>query len=513
YKIVDIHGNTIEIDYLHIPGLSGCTGSSQSGFPKGPTPQSFAQKIKYTTNLAAGDTLAEYEVVLTTTQKTTVGTRGDVSRQLDDIALWYYPPSGGPAQFIRRLHFGYQSYLLKELQIFDAAQGGNGLPKTSFSYEDRYVGSYWVQRCSNPPCKNSGPSFAKWSRPFLNTVTNGYGAAIDYDYQRFSGFPGNDLFQVVVRRVVTDEITTSSGVYQYQFEQPNIVQDLSDANNPNASAYGHINFSRFYGFAKATITDPLLNVTRQYYNNDYDKNVLPAGGPGIFNGYELGTWVYGPGGLNLYSASIPHWVVGSNIGGAIFIYQDQQRDYQCNGNQTSGTGSPANENDLNSGCILKKTTFAYNTGTGNLTRQDEYNGSAAVYRSTVYDYTAPNSSQNLISLPKQITIKAGATNPIAETRYHYDEGNYGQMPTKGDLTRKIEWVNGTQYVHTTLDNYDAYGNARLVTAYPNYGNASNPNTANPINTTTVYDSHGLLPLTITNALGQASQTSYDYRFQ
>ena len=421
------------------------------------------------------------------------------------IKMYYVPPSGD-RQLIRVITFEYdtdpgkKSNRLTGIVISDGQ--GHSLPPITFSYVERDVGHYWQERtCAalDPPrfCSSIHHN-PHWSRPFLDRVDNGYGGQVDFDY-RTEPWSLRALFQVVSDRRITDQVTGATASYHYDFGGANF-RPSNDHSKEN-------HYGRFYGFSRATVTDPLGNVTKHYYDNTYR---------GIKNGYELSVWQYGPNGTDLYRASVPTWAEATYPGWPArvrFVYVAEQHEYLCDGQATDGTNDPQNL----SGCTHRQTVLDYDVQYGNLIHRHEFDAAQTLYRTTETEYFNRDSGGHwLLGLPRRETLWQGDVGGtrIAETRFYYDD--YGSLsnpnpPTQGNLTLQ-RVVSGTQYVDTTYA-YDAYGNPTAQTVYDSYGTSGAVATGDPRTTLTVYDEHGLLPVRVTNPLSHTRTTDYDYRFQ
>ncbi|MBF0490125.1 MAG: VCBS repeat-containing protein, partial [Candidatus Omnitrophica bacterium] len=110
-----------------------------------------------------------------------------------------------------------------------------------------------------------------------------------------------------------------------------------------------------------------------------------------------------------------------------------------------------------------------------------------------------NTSNWLLGLPSQTTVKDINGNVVNQTSFYYDgSSTLTATPTLGRLTLKSNWLGSTtQGDPQTRYSYDIYGN--LLTTTDPVGNT----------TTITYDNDvHLFPVQVKNALNQTSQTSY-----
>lgn len=174
-----------------------------------------------------------------------------------------------------------------------------------------------------------------------------------------------------------------------------------------------------------------------------------------------------------------------------------------------------------------KQEFTYDTAAnyGNMLTQKESagdNGSWSLYRGTKYEYY-PNATTYVVNLPaRQVTLDcgggtcdfAGLTGKKAEAYFFYDNATttYTTPPAEGDLTRQRVWRQNTDYIQTSFV-YNTFGNQTSQSTYTGYATAAQTgNPTDPQTTTTAYDADGYntYPVSVTNPLGQVTQTGYDY---
>ncbi len=183
---------------------------------------------------------------------------------------------------------------------------------------------------------------------------------------------------------------------------------------------------------------------------------------------------------------------------------------------------------------VSRTEYVYDTTTGNLTAQKEYQGAATLYRQTNYEYVT-NTSPAVWILDKvarsTLTDAGGAIQSKQE--YGYDNqlpGAGGALLTKGELTLS-RVVNGTQTIDAKYI-YDTYGNVTETRLYKSYGSTGTQPSSTYNSYLTGYDTalqtyavssdppllpattigydFGLgLPTTVTDPNGNMTTTAYD----
>jgi RHS repeat-associated protein len=510
YKIVDVHGNTIDIDYQAYKG--GSPEAAACG--KWNLREAYPLLIRYTTNAAAGDALAEYQVEFTTSLKS--GKSGnyspiaDIDYKLDEIDVKYYPSSDpNSAQLIRRYRFDVQvsphteedreGRVSRLMSITPVGSDGGSLPAMTFEYQTQRI----RMDVDDP---NGGREGFGWDRTFLRQAQTGYGGRVEFVYAgEHPWYTASDYWYKVRTRNVANTWAgqTLTATTNYQYADP---------------AYYHTSkkfeVGRFYGFGQVTVDNPLgYRTVHKFYNDTPDSNDK------LLNGREYETWQYGPADQSypLYAASKMTWQQSYQPtwpSDVKFVYASPVRDYLCNG-QTYGE-------DLN-GCALKKTTTTYDTTYGNRLTQAEYDGDGTnPYRTTQMTYFNNDTGGNwLIGLPRSEALwqgQPGAT-LVAKTLYYYDA--YGSLsspnlPTHGNLTLQRAWVRIEgidHYADTVYGEYDDYGNPGMATAYTGYGTTGSVANAGPRVTTTTYGDQGLMPENVTHPLNQTTETRYDYRWQ
>lgn len=466
YRVVDPHGNTIEIEYDVIKaGRATCSGIDG-------VKEAYPREIRYGLNPAAGDNHAEYRVRLQTVVKDPAihaGSRiAETGRLLDRVRIEYVPMPGGGSQLIREYRFSYyqqfSGWSLIRLEPI-GSDGVTPLPALTFDYTRRYIGYRY----------RGLHLTERWERPFLGRITSDYGARIEYDYQSES-YSGHELRQLVSGRTVTEMVMGLKAQYRYSYAEPAFEkEDGKDDKN------------QLLGFARVTVTDPAGKVSRHWFYTDEIKRgreYRRQDEDGQGRVYRRVDQSYTDS-----TAGLPKDVH--------FLYLAEVKNYTCDG--------VASGDDTN-GCRQTRTVYHYDPAQqggrqyGNVTRVDEYGaGSLLRYNTTTY---YPNPDRWLVNLPAEEKLYSPDNSLLRHTQKYYDgAGSLTTPPGRGDLTRSRAWLGGDAWA-VTSSSYDERGNPLVVTG------------PNGHSTTTGYDSlHHLLPTSVRNPLGHTSYTTYDFRFQ
>jgi len=379
YRVEDVYGNRMEIGYEEIAS-NGCNLPVVS--------ESYPQVITYTLNNNVGDTHGEYTVEFKTTAKgyNAAGNAkyGDGSKMLTQITTYYHPDATTKNE-IRTITFNYTTDSTAKTNRLDSIQvstNGQNLPPTTFTYADKTVSQHWQEYgdCSAHPNNCFWEGTNSWQRKFLIKAENGYGGRVEFTYQ-LAGACRYQPFQVVQQRKVVDDITDTTGQYNYGYGGCNIQHQ-----DPEPGL--HFDYSHFHGFNQVTTVDPAGNVTRQYFNNTSE--VLNGRDQdAILNGRELERWYYGPGGTALYQAEVTTWTAFDGAGwgwpaDVKFVAPTEKNSYQCNGLATDGSNNPG----YLASCVRQRSTMEYDVQYSQLTKQLDYDADGStVRRTTLHGYT------------------------------------------------------------------------------------------------------------------------------
>ena len=198
YKVVDVYGNTMMIEY------DNKLGTAQCGVQ--PVTQSYPSVIRYTTNANESDTTAEYTIHFTTQHKgyslQNYGNQyGDTDYKLTKITSKYN------GQTIRELDFTYNTNAvaktnrLTSLQI-SSSGGTASYPALGFDYEQRWVRSHAHSQTE------------AGHRYFLNEVKNNFGGVVEFDYVT-ENWSVHQLFNVVDKKRLIDRLCRHQPVLEH----------------------------------------------------------------------------------------------------------------------------------------------------------------------------------------------------------------------------------------------------------------------------------------------------------
>ena len=246
------------------------------------------------------------------------------------------------------------------------------------------------------------------------------------------------------------------------------------------------------GFKKVTKTDNAGNKVVTYYHqgdgSDSSLGEYQDHGSKIGKPYRME--ITDSGG-NKYATSISKWDRYDLGNGRNFVKLAQTINQTFDGN-VSHKDSAA--------------LYAYNNANGNVIQQVDWgevtgsdDGSFTDVGSdkftTDVSYAA-NAGLNIIGLPSQETVTDQSSNKVREVKHYYDTLSFGNV-NKGNETKIEQWKTGSTYIDVEKT-YNSYG---LVTQSLDPRNKA---------TTYAYDTYSLYPATVTNALSQATQFTYDY---
>lgn len=227
----------------------------------------------------------------------------------------------------------------------------------------------------------------------------------------------------------------------------------------------------FRGFGYVKVTDSLDSTVEHWFHQSDS-----------LKGREYRTLVSDSGG-NPFSESVSNWS-DSESGGVYTVYLDGVSSFSYDG---------VSEDPRES-----RVEYGYDSyGNVNLTH---YLGEVGVSEDekTVVNQFVYNSDVWIVDrLNHTVTLDAGS-NTVSESWFYYDDhGSLTEAPTKGDLTKGVQWLDSGSDPETVYS-YDSYGNRVSVT--------------DPEGKVTsyVYDSSvHTFPVEVTNALSQTYLFSYD----
>jgi RHS repeat-associated protein len=325
----------------------------------------------------------------------------------------------------------------------------------------------------------------------LSSVTLPTGGKVDVTYKSSaqyrdaSGNLSNPKLPFIVQTVnaitTTDAVNNISSTNTYTYSGGSYFINPTDV------------FDRkFAGFNKVTETDPAGDITTTYYHQgnasdssrgEYNDDEWKIGKP-----YRVET---ANSSGNIFSETINQWDDFDLGNGSKFVKLAQAVDYTYDGDSTHKDKAVSYTYDNANGSVIQKTEYGEVMGNDDGTFVDVGNDDFT----TTYAY-ASNSSVSILSLPDDVTTTDHNGIKVKESRFYYDNLPLGQL-TLGNQTKEEDWKNGIAYINTQK-------------IYNSYGLVTQSTDANGNAATYVYDTFNLYPASITNALNQITNLTYDY---
>jgi len=380
--------------------------------------------------------------------------------------------------------------------------GGDSLPATTFGYTGYWnkgiCQPVWGGQCTDGINDSWDQEAFLYER--LTSVNNGYGGTISLTYET----PDDGWWQAwnyrVSQKIVSDGQSGGSKIaYAYTTD----ITKRCYVDPMNSEAFGCYFFAPMsttggslvgYGFVTETLKtvgDTAIAVTR------HDSKLDTLASPDRSKGREIALYHKDSSGNDLQKVETT-WVVTTTPANTYFPYAQWVQEYT-----KVGTSLPPDPQ--------KKTYYEYkkeqqgSAQYGNLTGVVEYQGANA-YRQTLH-YFYPNTTTWIVDRPGVTWLKDGAGTTQTKTKFIYDDlGNsYSTPPVRGDLVKKEQTVSvspSDSWITTQTITYkdSTYYYLPYIVADGN-GNQ----------TTTTYDTTWkMYPLTVTNALSQATTYEYNY---
>ncbi len=250
---------------------------------------------------------------------------------------------------------------------------------------------------------------------------------------------------------------------------------------------------KFAGFNVVTKTDPVGNVTKEYFHqgNGTDSSHGEYSDDYFKIGKAYRVEQYDNAG-HLESKTINKWDDYSLGTGTKFVKLAQSVDYAYDGGSTHKDKAEGYSYDNTTGNMTQKVEYGQVTGNDDGTFTD----TGSDLYTTNYTYVSGGS---VVGLPDDVVVTNQSSAKVKESKYFYDTSTTLGTVTKGNLTEQDGWLSGTTYA-TNKKTYD--GTFGLVTQQLDPDNNA---------TNYSYDSYNLYPTTVTNALTQAAYYTYDYQ--
>jgi len=491
-KVVDVHGNTIEVEWRSEPSKGRDHGCGL-GLPHVGLKESYPESIRYTTNPGAGDDHAEYEIVFVSEDKVfdTLEDAGiaQSSRWLNAVEI-YFHPVGMARVMIKKYRFipyidetpKHRAYYLDLIEEY----GKNGTLL-------RTIDPHWVF-IPDAVKRNEGETGEK-DRWFLDGLAdNGYGGSLLFTYQPLDYHRGR---KQLVSAVTVDPgfgpATTASYAY---FEPEYEVHESND-------------HETLIGFGRVHETAPSGVVNRTYFEvfDNHPGNWL--------TGKISATEVYGTGGtrrrrteLSWEKEDLSLWhrfvyqtaTVNKSWGddGDLFatkeLYQYLPEDQNCHHSTQPCTAAGAKQ-------WGKRTrTFFY----------PDVNGPWTLL--TLHRY-AVNEQAGIVRRVQEQTMRDDGSQwtTLARTDYLYAGMNFTGVPNpKGELRgsrRQVE-IGQNLFAYGPRLTYDDFGNVVSSREYSQYGGGGAWPPGGAVTAITFDGDHHRFPTKVVNALGHESSTQY-----
>ncbi|MFH1396675.1 MAG: toxin TcdB middle/N-terminal domain-containing protein [archaeon] len=295
----------------------------------------------------------------------------------------------------------------------------------------------------------------------LEKITNEYGAEITFDYESSTEYQpnGGELgFNVWLVSSIAfdndmwgahDQILT----YNYEYEGGKYNYDLRE----------------FQGFDEVIEIKP---------DNSYVEHLFHQDKP--LTGIEYQTTIYDSND-DRYSMKSNNYVYNQNLNYVVELDDSCDRNY--NGGNNYYDYCVYLEYD-NYGNVIEK----HEDGEVGVTNNERY---------THYDYVY-NTAEWIVNKPMLEEVRdENDIDVVKETRFYYDNLNYGNIGNYGGLTKTEELISGSNNYKEHLYDYDSYGNLVEETDDNGY------------TTTYIYDNYNLYVEDVTNALNQVYHYEYD----
>ncbi|MFB0536813.1 MAG: PKD domain-containing protein, partial [Anaerolineae bacterium] len=466
-RIVDAHGNKVDIDYRAFSTSNGQTWRCNDGLPN--LKEAYPSVIRYTTNPSQGENHAEHEIEFTISPKGHDNYEdsyvGDTAYKLDEIKVWYIPSPGATKQLIRRYDFDVSCWgtddtgkcLLNWMDQYGA--DGSDLPRLSFQYETLpIIIRKW---------ENGEQFYALRFRPFLDQATNGYGGQVDFAY------------------VMQSSGDAESNVTEELVETKTVADGLGQSDSSSYAYYGGVKVKDWeIGFGHVVETDPLGNVAQHWFH------AQEGGHPLNGRRYRVQRE---DGASQIYERVDDTYEYIAYDAHTHFVYLKERETCTYDGDSQDP----------------RQSWVAYDYDNyGNVTEVREYDEGANLHSRTANTYVY-NPTAWIVDKVSRQRVFDGYGGEVSRTDYYYDRDgggglrDHGSAPIKGDLVAVKNCG-----LETTADSMSEYW-------YDDYGNQVQAKDPNNNVTTTSYDDpydHHSLPVAITNALSQTSTAEYDYRF-
>ncbi len=354
---------------------------------------------------------------------------------------------------------------------------GDGMADLVQAINDTFINFHRVYLNNNQPSD------------LLKTITVPTGASTSITYKaspqyRLGGQQLNNELPVIIQTVNT--ITTTDTVFDTE-------NTITYSYQNGSYYYDNPRDRKFSGFGKVTVTDDDGNTTTTSFHGgtqnepqfgQYDDHISKMGKP-----YRVE--IKNANG-NLYSKNINKWEKVDLGNGRNFVKQTRAINFSYDGNSTHKD---------------KAEIYTYDDSNGNKVQVENRGEVMANDDGSLVDnmfndvlvtsitYTN-NTSNGIIGLPVTEVTKDINEVKVNETKHYYDNLALGQVGA-GNETKTEMWRVGSKYID-------------VEKTYNSYGLVSSEKDPRDKETSYVYDSYNLFPISVTNPLSQVTSYTYDY---
>ena len=304
----------------------------------------------------------------------------------------------------------------------------------------------------------------------LKNITNEYGGATYLDYSK------STLFSNTGEDGISD-IGFNVWVVSNATQDNSLPSDFNVLGNASYHYFGgkyDYNDSEFRGFSIVNETLADKSVTSHYFHQTKQ-----------LKGKEYGTETYDSSGNIFQKIESSYNFTTTNYGYFIVNFLSTA-SYTYDGNPLNPKIINTSYKYDNYGNILSKTSF----GDISITGDEKFENYTFAYNTTSW----------ILDKPSWYISFDSSLNKIRETKHFYDNHQYGDPPSKGDLTKVENWLDTGGGNPTTYYQYDDFGNLYRETDV--LGRATTRDYG-------IRDDTHTYPDRITNALGHAIDYVYD----
>ncbi|MBI2129778.1 VCBS repeat-containing protein [Candidatus Woesearchaeota archaeon] len=298
----------------------------------------------------------------------------------------------------------------------------------------------------------------------LTAIKNGLGGTITLDYKKIAELDsthGDGINDLGFSGWVVSSITQNNGLSSSQI--------ISTTSYDYSGGLYEPNDKEFRGFNYVQETLPDGTVAKHWFNQDKASK-----------GLEYKSEIFDKNN-NPYKKA-ENEIASEDKGGYYSVKLASTTDYTYEGN-SANPKTVKTEFSYDSYGNIIKTFYLGDTST---TGDEKY-----IYNEYLY-----NTNDWIIGNPKHTYLLDNNQNKVSESWFRYDNKDYDQAPSKGDLTYRTDWLNtGSNLLESY--SYDQYGN---VVSYTN---------PRGYTTSYSYDSTNTFLTKATNAKGHQASYSYD----